>query len=114
MATTRNGPGGTGMIASGQVVGPFELPLGGIYWLRFRLTVPDRPMQVLPKPGRAWTGEDGQPVNAIGGAFAGTTELYWDGRLIWRKRSCRHGPRLGSARCHRRQRADPERTARSR
>ena len=64
----------------------FGLPArAGVFWLRLRVNWPDRYQQVLPKPGPSWMPDQpGKPVDAVGAAFAGSSELYWDGQLVWR------------------------------
>ena len=67
-------------------VNPNRLPgHAGIYWVRLHVTRPDRSLQLLPRIAPSWMpDQEGRPVNAVAAAFAGSSELYWDGRLLWR------------------------------
>ena len=96
------------------VIDPTAIPARvGIFWLRFRVRVPDRAMRILPRQGPSWTDPDPRRVNAIGMAFAGSSEFYWDGQLVWRNEGRRESRGGGRGRS-RRERSDPGRAKRTR
>jgi hypothetical protein len=63
-----------------------DLPArAGICWLRFRLALPDRPTSYFRSKPDQWSPDQaGFVINAITVNMAASSELYWDGRLIWR------------------------------
>lgn len=67
------------------VADPANLPApAGVYWVRFRVALPAVPTQVFPTIKDSWTPhQEGRPVNAVAVAMAGSSELYWDGKLLW-------------------------------